>query len=538
MDPEEDAGDDVSFYEDDDEGTSDITDLGEPDERWELSLKQCLDDLKPGQITFFKEYHEFANPGIKVEHHPEIPLPLTERGAEAIKSVCRQPRFGHDDKTVVDTTVRNTWELGYTQYKLQNPHWMKFLSKIVGDAGHELGIERVVAVPHRMLLYEPGSHKDTEQEAGTLGTLVICLPSKHEGSNVNLSHRAEKHTLRTAPTSAYDVTALAWYSEVAHEVEELTSGYRLVLTHKLLQVSGNRLTAETFFSQKEQLRSILSPQQLLNMSSQILAYGLDHQYTQSSFSLKNLKGRDQTLCHALRNLCSESGLYVFLAHVVRSKYEIDDDEIYSGYYEDEDQANQDATTKLENVYSLDGELIATSVEIALGDVLGISYTDREPDSTEKCDYMGNETSTHRYHDAAIIILRTGSMGGFLRPSHHFTSMRTADPKAVAMVKIAAHDLEKHPENPLLELELVTLIKAARECGIVYHIESARILITWGLILGKTSLIVPVLNARLRPEWVDEVNQVIAEVLQKRFDKEKDGVEWNKLYAFFLSLMLG
>lgn len=84
-----------------------------------------------------------------------------------------------------------------------------------------------------------------------------------------------------------------------------------------------------------------------------------------------------------------------------------------------------------------------------------------------------------------------------------------------MVKIAARHLEKHPENPLLKLELITLIKTALDCGIVYHIESARILTTWGLILGKTSLIVPVLNARLRPEWVDEVNRVIAEVLHTR-----------------------
>lgn len=541
--PEEDTNDDVSFYESEyeseDEDEYDLERIQTKDAPWRRSLKQCLDDLTAaGQIASFKQYPEFANPGLRIEHHPEISLPLNEKDAEAIKSVCCQAPFGHDDETGVDNTVRNTWEWDHTQYNLKNPHWGKFFQKILDDIGYELGIGKVAAKPYKMLLYGPGSlsksHKDTEKETGMVGTLVICLPSKHEGSNVNVSLGSEKHTLQTAPTSAYDLTALAWYSDVPHEVEELTSGYRLVLTYKLFQIEGEQLSAEKIFSQSEKLGSLLSKWHLSTLSSGKLAYGLDHQYTQSSLSLKNLKGRDQAVCHALHNLCSKAGLYVFLARVERSTFGVYDDEDYGGYYEDEDPNEEAPVTELEAVYSLDGELIATHLSVDDDDVLGISYKDRDPDSTQgEYTEHGMTPTTRRWHDAAIVLLRKSDMRLFLKPSRRFAIDQSADPKAVAMVKIAARDLEKHIGDPSATEEAVSFISAALGCGVVHHIESASILTTWGLILGNVSLLVPVLNASLQFECRDGVSQIIAEMLQMRFDKDKDGVDWNKWYVLFL-----
>ena len=63
-------------------------------------------------------------------------------------------------------------------------------------------------------------------------TLVISLPSKHEGGELIVSHNGQDVRWSTAERStAYG----AWYSDVRHEVKDVTSGHRLVLTYNLVQ---------------------------------------------------------------------------------------------------------------------------------------------------------------------------------------------------------------------------------------------------------------------------------------------------------------
>lgn len=48
----------------------------------------------------------------------------------------------------------------------------------------------------------------TEKAPGMFGTLVICLPSEHEGGAVVASHRGESKIFETA--SAFDQTYIDW----------------------------------------------------------------------------------------------------------------------------------------------------------------------------------------------------------------------------------------------------------------------------------------------------------------------------------------
>jgi hypothetical protein len=43
------------------------------------------------------------------------------------------------------------------------------------------------------------------------GTLVICLPSKHEGGDVHALHGGQRKTLRTAEMSEFNYTYLCWF---------------------------------------------------------------------------------------------------------------------------------------------------------------------------------------------------------------------------------------------------------------------------------------------------------------------------------------
>ena len=67
------------------------------------------------------------------------------------------------------------------------------------------------------------------------GTLVVCLPSEHTGGEVHLKHNQDQRLLSTAEFSAHDLSALAWYYDVQHEIKPVLSVYRLVLTYNLVQ---------------------------------------------------------------------------------------------------------------------------------------------------------------------------------------------------------------------------------------------------------------------------------------------------------------
>lgn len=49
-----------------------------------------------------------------------------------------------------------------------------------------------------------------------IGTMVVSLPAKHEGGEVHLSHAGKRHVFATSESSALDLAALAWYSDVTH----------------------------------------------------------------------------------------------------------------------------------------------------------------------------------------------------------------------------------------------------------------------------------------------------------------------------------
>lgn len=74
-----------------------------------------------------------------------------------------------------------------------------------------------------------------EKVPGMFGTLVICLLSERTEGEVHVVHGKEKRTLATHPESVFNLSALAWYSDVQHEIKSVTSRHRLVLTYNIVQ---------------------------------------------------------------------------------------------------------------------------------------------------------------------------------------------------------------------------------------------------------------------------------------------------------------
>jgi hypothetical protein len=357
------------------------------------ALSRTLDSIRStGEISTFNVYSQYANPGLVIEGDRLISLPLKEDDAQAIQSICQQAPFGHRNKTVVGTSVRNTWELDASKSNLMNKNWSEdFDSRILRNTARGLGLFQPRADPHKLLLYESGSffkpHKDSEKKQGMIGTLVVCLPSQHEGGDVCLSFGSQKRRLSTAENSEFDLIAMSWYSDVTHEVERQTSGYRLVLTYKLFATGEDELSASTVFQQTKDLKSMLAKFRTDFPKVGRLLYPLDHLYTESSLCLRNLKGRDRSVGRCLNEICSEAGFYFMLGHTTHFKAERDD------CYGDEDEDH----TTLRTLYNLNGDQVSSELVLGLDDFLDYDIEREAPDSEDEGGYTGNEEAPLVFH---------------------------------------------------------------------------------------------------------------------------------------------
>jgi hypothetical protein len=352
-----------------------------------FELLDCLSDVNSsGSFSAYQHSALFPNPGLHIKGLGTIPLPLSEHDAKAIETRSIRAPFGKGDETLVDTTVRKTWELNSSDFEFQNPSWGPYFEKLIDRAVAGLGVEvQVRADSYKLLLYEQGAffkpHKDSEKVPGMFGTLVVCLPSMHEGGEVHLSHNGKKKVLTTASTSQFDISAFAWYSDVTHEIKPVTSGHRLVLTYNLVDKYHKTATqsANALVEKRMHLERVLQTWRKSFPDQEKYVYILEHQYTESSLHLQNLKGKDRALGQHLYNICASNDFHLFFAQVERTEP--------AG---DEDDGDEEESTSLNHIVTPDGLEVSRLQYIELDEILQEDPFDRDADSEDEGEYTGNE----------------------------------------------------------------------------------------------------------------------------------------------------
>ena len=86
-------------------------------------------------------------------------LPLCETQARKLIEISNRAPFGRGEQTIVDTSVRCTWQLNPSQFSINNPNWEKSLNTLSSKLRVELGCSERMTVTYelyKMLLYEPG----------------------------------------------------------------------------------------------------------------------------------------------------------------------------------------------------------------------------------------------------------------------------------------------------------------------------------------------------------------------------------------------
>lgn len=356
------------------------------------------------------------NPGLNIDGLGKIGLPLNEEAAQRLISKCQRSPFGKGNQTLVDDTVRKCWELDHNQFSLGNPAWQTFVSSVLVHIHTKLGLscrrDRVGAEMYKLLLYEEGAffkaHQDSEKAPGMFGTLVISLPSYHDGGQVVLTHGKKEETYDSASYGEYSTSIAAWYADVFHEVKPVTKGFRLVLTYNLIQEPGSAIMkapANDFVEMlKESLTTYENALQLRTNRNSLsdypdyLTYKLEQQYTKNGLALNSLKGNDFAQVAALEAACNQIGFELYLA-AFQKQITIYDD---SG-----NETNREESCDW--VCRLDGSSCAFSPRHSKESELvddGYDTEEADPDETEHQPYMGNwgADTTHWYRSTLLFIV--------------------------------------------------------------------------------------------------------------------------------------
>ncbi|KAH8897996.1 hypothetical protein GQ53DRAFT_712511 [Thozetella sp. PMI_491] len=391
----------------------------------------------------------FPDPIVALQDAEPIPLPLDEPHARQLIAQARQAPFGRGAKTIVDTSVRNTWELAPSQFEIRSPVWHDFIKDVTRSLQKHLGVAGTIhAELYKMLIYEKGAmfktHTDSEKAPGMFATLVLCLPSPHQGGDIVVKHGGQE---RVYKTSAHDQSFACWYSDVSHEVLPVQSGYRWVLTYNLVVPPAIvRPTASLVDQETRQLRAALRKWTAgSNNFPTHFYHGLEYEYSEASISLKMLKGRDFTQVQALRELCKEFPVDIFLTVLEKMEVRDGQDEYYqhSNWHdrwddedEDEDEDSDEseagpgrpfdeagelieATNTIKSLVDLDGRQLVVDMDFGVQNMLDDDCFADEPDETESTGFTGNEgiTDTHWYLKSAVaIVLRSHTVPYLLRGS--------------------------------------------------------------------------------------------------------------------------
>lgn len=363
-------------------------------------------------------------PGLTVKGFGLVSLPLCEPQAKALIELSKQAPFGRGEATIVDTEVRKVWQISRDDFELTNPQWEETLQIIIHEKiGKPLGLHgcEIKSEPYKLLMYEKGSffkvHRDTEKIPNMFATLVINLPSEHEGGELIVSHSGHQQNYTFANQDLFHSYFLAFYADCYHEVKPITSGYRICLVYNL--AIANRKKQPLLSQSLNNIRDVkdfIHKWTKKNQNNPILCYLLEHSYSEKNLSFSNLKNGDSSKATVLLNAAEQNNCKAFLCLVTYcrtsygesiyyGRYSYRNDELTEAEFDEYDVEKEEIyahcfiTAKgerllVENLYLEEDELI-TKVPLLDGPGRDIFISEA----------TGNEGATKElwYHRGAVII---------------------------------------------------------------------------------------------------------------------------------------
>jgi hypothetical protein len=195
------------------------------------------------------------------------------------------------------------------------------VAAIVETVRQEFGIHRKVSVKlYKLLIYETGSffapHRDSEKTPGMFATLVVCLPSRHEGGTLVVRHEGQTKKIDFGGGDAeFKTQYAAFYTDCQHEIMPVTAGYRICLVYNLAIVGKKQQPSAPDSATAVEQAAHLLGEVFADASGKPskLAIPFEHQYTEAGLDPKHLKGSDRARADVLVRAAESLGCQCYLA---------------------------------------------------------------------------------------------------------------------------------------------------------------------------------------------------------------------------------
>ncbi|MGA2258558.1 MAG: 2OG-Fe(II) oxygenase [Thermoguttaceae bacterium] len=259
-------------------------------------------------------------PGLKVKGAGLIGLPVSSADAKRLVAQAEQAPYGRGEKTILDTNIRRVWQLDPSQFALENREWDAHVAAIVDAVKQDFGIaQKVKPELYKLLVYEKGSffapHRDTEKTSRMFATLVVCLPSHHEGGLLIVRHDGQTATIDFAKKGGeFETQYAAFYADCEHEIKPVTSGYRVCLVYNLATAGKKQPSAPQNSAAVASAATLLSSLFADAASGpEKIAVPFKHQYTEAGLDPRQLKGADRACADVLVRAAESLGYEVYFA---------------------------------------------------------------------------------------------------------------------------------------------------------------------------------------------------------------------------------
>ncbi|KAL3461651.1 hypothetical protein BJX64DRAFT_289064 [Aspergillus heterothallicus] len=254
---------------------------------------------------------------------------------------CEPASFGIGQQDVIDLGYRQAGKLDVQNFATSF-HPADFgildhvgqilLPRVISETDNQLQSRRIKAELYKLNVYSGPSglfrkHVDTPRATNQIGSLVVCLPSKFTGGNLNVEHNGKRVTFDWSEKSDTAIQWAAFYSDCEHEIERTTQGDRITLTYNLFVTDpiGEPIPGPSTVIDPRTLSTYVWMKDLLAQDDfmkrgGILGFYCSHAYPHSSslaytYLPESLKGADLVLYSVFQSL----GIELAILPIIHSR---------------------------------------------------------------------------------------------------------------------------------------------------------------------------------------------------------------------------
>ena len=279
-------------------------------------------------------------PRLEVDGAGMLSFPVPEAQVRDLVAAAERAPYGKGPDTLVDTSVRDCWQIGAERIRLAGGAWQETFARILGAAASGLGCpgDGLDAQLYKLLVYERGgffsTHRDTEKADGMIATLSVSLPVAGGGGELLVRHHGREVAVDMNVEEPSELAFAAFYADCTHEIRPVVEGHRLSLVFNLCLRPGDESTpreAPDYGEQIDLIAQRLVAWRSEDDAAEKLVWLLDHEYSAAGLSFDRLKNADaaraQTLAAAAER--AECELHAAIVHI-----EEHGDATYRGEYVD------------------------------------------------------------------------------------------------------------------------------------------------------------------------------------------------------------